>query len=152
MLPKTHVSFGFLFAGALYLIFPQIGLIGAGIIWLSSFLIDVDHYIWYVIEEKNLSIKKAYHWHRLRKETMRKLPRKEKLKHKNEILFLHGFEPIAVLFALSYLWQPFLYILIGFAFHLSLDIIEEIKTKHRIDKIFLIHDVIKYHKLDQLGL
>ena len=61
MLPKYHIIYGFILSLILFLIFPTLGLIGAGIIFLSSFLIDVDHYIYYVLKENKFSPRKAIH-------------------------------------------------------------------------------------------
>ena len=93
MLPRIHIILGLFFSIIILYIFPQIGVFGAAIILLSSFLIDVDHYIFYVILKKDLSLKKAYNWHILKGIKMRELSKKERNKHKNEILILHGFEP-----------------------------------------------------------
>ena len=34
--------------------------------WLGSFFVDVDHYWWYILKFKDLSLKKAYEWCNLR--------------------------------------------------------------------------------------
>ncbi|MDP2673070.1 MAG: hypothetical protein Q8O84_04625, partial [Nanoarchaeota archaeon] len=60
MLPKYHVLFGFLFSLILFLIFPFIGLSGFLIIFISSVLIDIDHYLFYVFKNRIFSINKAY--------------------------------------------------------------------------------------------
>jgi len=152
MLPKTHFIFGLIFALFVLYLFPQIGLFGAGIIFLSSFLIDFDHYLFYVIMEKDFSLKKAYNWHLIKRQKMRKLSKIERNKHKNEIIFLHGVEPLIILFLLSFLYFPFLYVIIGFSFHLIMDIFEEIREGHRIDKISVIWDIVKYKKLKKLTI
>ncbi|MBD3247642.1 hypothetical protein GF378_03415 [Candidatus Pacearchaeota archaeon] len=150
MLPRAHIILGFFFAAAALYFFPQIGFLGAGLIWAGSFLIDADHYLWYVIEERDLSLKKAYKWHLMKREKMRKLSKKERRKHKNEILIFHGFESVLAAYLLSFLWQPFIYLAIGFIIHLSLDYYEEIAYQHRLDKLSVIWDTIKYHKLKKL--
>jgi putative transposase len=62
MLPKYHVLFGFIFSSLIFLIFPSAGWLGFFIIFLSSFLIDVDHYIYYVWKKKDLSLKNSIVW------------------------------------------------------------------------------------------
>lgn len=151
MLPKTHIIFGIPFALICLYFFPQIGFIGAGIIWLSSFLIDVDHYIYYVLIKKNFSLPKAYRWHKLNRERMKKLSRTERKKHKNEILFLHGIEPIIILYFLSWIWPPFIFVLIGFAFHLLMDSIEHGIYVGRWDKVSVICDIVKFKKLKKFS-
>jgi len=150
MLPKAHIILGFFFAAIALYFFPQIGYFGAGIIWLSSFLIDADHYLYYVLAEKKLSLLKAYKWHFVNRQRMKQLSRKERKKHKNEILFLHGIEPLIVLYFLSFLWQPFIFILLGFSFHLFVDIIDHIVLVGRLDKVSVIWDIWKYKKLKKL--
>jgi hypothetical protein len=150
MLPKTHFILGALFAAFLFYLFPQVTLFIALIIFLSSFLIDGDHYIFYVLFERDLSLRKAYKWHLMNRIKMRKLSKKERNKHKNEILFFHGIEPIIILFFLSFLWTLLLYVVIGMMFHLCTDIYEEIVQGHRIDKVSVILDTVKYHRLKKL--
>ena len=150
MFPRVHFILGIIFAATLLYLFPQIGLFGAILIFLSSFLIDVDHYIFYVIIEKDLSLSNAYNWHLMNRKKMKKLSKKERRKHKNEILFFHGLEPLIILYFLSLFYLPFMFILIGFTFHLVLDIFDEIRTNRRVDKISLIYDLIKYKTLKKV--
>ena len=60
MLPKYHVPFGFIFAGIIWILFPIISFNGLLIIFLSSFLIDVDHYTYFVYKKHDFSLKNAY--------------------------------------------------------------------------------------------
>jgi hypothetical protein len=130
MLPKTHIFFGLIFSSILFLIFPQIGILGFLIIWLSSFLIDVDHYLFYVYLKKDLSLKNAHKWFMKKHITFHSLSKEEKKqKLKNVYLpcIFHGIEAIVIL-VLLYFFFPiynhiFLYILIGFLFHQFLDFI-----------------------------
>ena len=78
MLPKYHILFGIPFVLICWYLFPQIGILGALIIYFSSFLIDVDHYIYYAFAEKDLSLKNAYNWHKLNRAKMKKLSRAER--------------------------------------------------------------------------
>lgn len=152
MLPKTHFILGFLFSIILLYIFPQIGIFGAGIILLSGFLIDADHYIFNIFKEKDLNLKNAYRWHLIKGIKMRKLSKEERGNYKNEILILHGFEPLIIILLFSFLWFPFIFIFIGFTFHLVIDVFEEIRLNHRIDKISVIYDIIKYKRLKKLDI
>jgi hypothetical protein len=152
MLPKAHILLGIPFALVCLYLFPQIGLLGAGIIFLSSFLIDVDHYIYYVLAEKRLSLFKAYNWHFVNRQRMKQLSRKERKKHKNEILFLHGLEPLIILYFLSFLWQSIIFIVVGFSFHLFVDILDHIVLVGRLDKVSVIWDIVKFKKLKKLDI
>jgi len=149
MLPSRHVFFGSIMA-ILLLVISKVGIIEASIFLASTVLIDVDHYIYYVFVKKNWSLPKAYRWYKIYKEKWFKLSREERNKHKGVFLFLHGLEVFTVVFLLGiFVHSYFIFIFIGFVFHLFLDIIEMRMHQDRIDKIFLIHDYMKFKKLER---
>ena len=55
MLPKWHLFLGFFFALTLFLVFPEIEIAGFLIIFFSTFLMDIDHYIYYVFKKRDFS-------------------------------------------------------------------------------------------------
>ncbi len=144
MNPSKHFIFGLIFAGFLYFIFPQIGLIGFSIIIFSTVLIDVDHYLYYVYKKKNFNLKNAYKWFIKNQKKLFSLPRKQRNKFQTGFCFLHGIE---VLFILLILWvfvsKYFLFIFVGFAFHLLLDSIYQTTYWDRISKVSLVNDYLK---------
>lgn len=125
MLPKTHIIFGFIFSLILLLVFPEIGFLGFAIIWTSSVLIDVDHYLFYVWIKKDWNLRNAFYWFYKKSLIIKKMPRSER-KYINPIVcFLHGLEALFILALLAYFIHPiFLFVLIGFAFHELLDVIK----------------------------
>ena len=144
MLPKYHILLGFIFSLILYLIFPFIGFLGFFIIFFSSFLIDVDHYLYYIFKKKDFNLKKAYkYFFEKRKKII------SSTKFVNDVpnpamYFFHGIEILLVLFILGiFISKNFLFIFIGFSFHLFLDILEQIYYGFRIAKISLVYDFIK---------
>jgi len=146
MLPKYHILLGFLFSLILFIFFPFIGLLGFLIIFFSSFLIDVDHYLYYVFKNKIFSINKAYkYFFELRKRAMTKSLKEKMAKVANpRMYFFHGIEVLLILFLLGFFINKiFLFIFIGFAFHLFLDLVEIIYYGFRISKISLVYDFIK---------
>jgi hypothetical protein len=148
MLPRYHILLGFVFSFILFLIFPNIKLIEAGIIFLSSFLIDVDHYIYYTLNNKDISLKNAINYFLGKRKRLSKISIKKRNKYYSMFCFLHGIEVLLVLFILGlFISKYFLLILIGFTFHLCLDLIEEINNNLRLDKISVIYDLIKFRKL-----
>ena len=148
MLPKYHILIGFLFSLVLYSIFPEITLLNTGIIFLSSILIDVDHYLYFVFKKRNLSLKKAYFYFIEKKKKLEKMSLKEKRKNYNGFYFLHGLEFLLLVFFLGYfISEIFYFILIGLMLHFFLDYSEMIIDKKRIDKISVIYDFIKFKKL-----
>lgn len=140
MLPNKHIFWGFLFSLFLGLVFPDgIGLIGALIIFLSSVLIDVDHYTYYVYRTKNWSLKKAASWYFLNRDKFKKMTRKQKDKIYTGLCFLHGVEAIIILLMFIIIPNPFstlaIFIAIGFLFHLLLDTIDLYIRNYRFDKV-----------------
>ena len=143
MLPKYHILFGFLFASFLFIFFPFISLLGFFIIFFSSVLIDVDHYLFYVFKNNIFSIKKAYtYFYEKRKKLLAKGLKEKKI---NPLMYLfHGIEILFVLFILGlFANKIFLFIFMGFSFHLFLDVLEQIYYGFRIAKVSLIYDFIK---------
>jgi len=131
MLPKSHILSGAVFSVIIYLIFP-ITPFQFTLIFLSSFLIDFDHYLFYAFNEKNLSLKKAYKWFVKKREKWIKLPLKEKKQYKKPLFIFHGIELWIILFALSSININFIYILIGIGFHMVLDFIDLIYYKESL--------------------
>ncbi len=131
MLVKYHFVLGAIFSILVYTLF-QITPTQAIIIFLASFLIDFDHYLIYVIDKKNLSLKKSYKYFSQHKEKWVKLSKQQKNQYKNYLLIFHGIEFIILLLVLSFLSNIFLYILIGILFHLFLDYIDIIYYKGNI--------------------
>ncbi|MBT4376301.1 hypothetical protein HOD29_02920 [archaeon] len=148
MLPHKHFIYGLIFSGIIYFIFP-ITILEAGIIFLASFLIDVDHYLYYAYKEKSLNLKKAYAWFRTKGKLFKKFPRRELKKYYTGIYCLHGIEILVILFILGFfLHTLFYFILIGFYFHLILDYIDLIMRKWpHINKVSIIHDYLNSRKL-----
>ncbi len=144
MLPKYHFLFGLIFIIILHMFFPQISLLGLWIIFLSSFLIDGDHMLYYLIKKKSLNPFKAYHWFDDNVKRTLSLPMKERKKVYSGFYLFHGIEWIIVLFLLGgYVSVFFLYVGIGFLFHMIIDIPDEINKKRTVDKISLIWN---YHR------
>jgi len=149
MLPKYHFTYGLIFSAFLLYIFPEIGILGFVTIWAASFLIDVDHYLFYIATKKDFSLKNAHTWFIKENEKMFKLSYWERLKHIEIVpCIFHGIEAIIILALLSFIHQIFLYILIGFLFHGFLDFIWIIYNgftlKHMGSQTY---NVLKYKKI-----
>lgn len=151
MLPNFHITLGAIFSYVLFLLFPQIGVSGFLLIFFSSFLIDIDHYLYYVFRKKNLHPIKAVKWSlKNRKIFLSHHPEKRK-EFYTGLYFLHGIEILIVLVLLIFVSDLFLYILIGFSFHLLLDVLEGLKKKYRLEKVSVINDFLKSKKLKHVG-
>jgi hypothetical protein len=152
MYPKYHAFFGLILSIILFLIFPDyIGLLGTGIIFFSSFLIDVDHYIYFVIKDKSLSLKKAFNYFSNARNKMLKFPFEKRKEYYSGFCFFHGIEWLIILLISGiFISKYFLFIGIGFLLHLCLDWIEESHNSPRMDKISVIYDFFKFKKLKRL--
>lgn len=147
MFVKHHIFFGAIFSSLLLYFFPQITLFGAIIIFLSSILIDVDHYLYYVFVKKSWNLFKAHRWFCERHAYLMKLSREERNKHRGVFMFLHGIEILILLAVLGYwIHKFFYYILVGFVFHLFLDYIYERICHDKWEKVSIIYDFFKFRK------
>ena len=93
MLPQTHIILGFLISLLLLALFPEITLFGFFVIWLSSVLIDIDHYLFYVYLKKDWNLKRSYKWFIKKSKQFENFSNKEKkLFISPAPCFLHGIE------------------------------------------------------------
>ncbi len=144
MLPQKHIVLGIIFALAIYLIFPSVGILNATIIFLSSFLIDVDHYFYYVYKIKKLSPIKAYKWFTKNVKKHRALSKDQKEKTHFGTMTFHGIEPLILLFTLGFFVSNiFYFILVGFTIHLISDLAVEIIYCNRFNKISVVYCFLK---------
>jgi hypothetical protein len=150
MLPLTQIALGAIFSIILFFLFPQIGLIEATIIFFSSFLIDVDHYIYYFLRKKDPCPVRAIKWFFSNRKLMLSLSKEKRKEFYTGLYFLHGIEILIVLVLLAFVSKYFLYVLIGFLFHQILDVMESIKKKSRVQKLFSIHDFLNSQKLKHI--
>jgi hypothetical protein len=123
MLPKYHIIYGLIFAAIVFLFFPDIGLIGFTLIFLSSFLIDVDHYLFYAFTHKDRSLKNAREWFMKKRDKALKLSKKDRRQILQIPCIFHGIETVLILIFLSLFFPIFIYILIGLIFHQILDLL-----------------------------
>ncbi len=145
MLPYQHLLLGILFAGFLFLIYPSIGLIGFVLILASTFLIDVDHYLYYVYKKREFNFFKARKWFIENLKQTQLLPREERNNIDTGISFLHGIEILTLLIFLGYfISNYFFFVFLGFGFHLLLDIVYGLTLFDKMIKVSLIKDILRY--------
>ncbi|MEM3405611.1 MAG: hypothetical protein QW117_01415 [Candidatus Pacearchaeota archaeon] len=117
MFPSKHILYSFILCLVFYIILPYGEIFPYIIIFLSSVLIDIDHYFIYVYRKKDFSLLNSWRWHMM-------LNKNEKERNK-EIPFLHifhTFEFILLTFILSFFFKIFLWIFFGLIFHSFLDL------------------------------
>jgi hypothetical protein len=127
MLPKIHVVLGAIFSLVLFL--SGFSLADSSLVFLSSFLIDFDHYLYGVVKKKTLNYKEIYSFLYYYRERWLKLNYSQKIKRKYPILIFHGVESIMALGILSIFSSLFFFILLGFIIHLGTDYFEIIKNR-----------------------
>ena len=123
MIPKYHTLLGAVFSILIYFLF-SLTPFQATLIFLASFLIDFDHYLWYALRKKDLNPINSTKWFFKKRKIWIKLPPNQRRKIKLPILIFHGIEFWILLIILSFLNPLFIYILIGVLFHAVFDFIE----------------------------
>lgn len=148
MYVSQHIILGVVFSVILFLVFPQAGLVGITMVFFSTILIDVDHYIDHVVRKKDWSLKNAYKNSIKKMSKFISLPRKKRDRFYGGFYCLHGLEFLVVLFILSIIVSRyFFFVFLGVSFHLLLDIIHETKYIDRVDKVSIFYDLYKFKKL-----
>ena len=140
MLPKIHILFGAIFTFLIWA-FLKLTFFNLLIIFFSSFLIDVDHYIYYSFKNKDWSLKRAYQCGiSENKRGKGKIP-------KPIFAAFHSIEFFIIFFVVLYLFQfhiILIYTLIGCLFHFFMDILDMYwKDELNLKNISLIWALIK---------
>ena len=145
MIPKHHIIAGAIISIIIFLIF-QLTPAQTLIIFLSSFLIDIDHYIYYAVKKKDFNPIKATKWFFKKRKIWIKLTPKERKKYKRVIIIFHGIEFWILLIIFSLFNRIFLFIFIGVAIHMLLDFIELIHLNEPFYSKLSVIQVIRTNK------
>src|SRR3989339_573627 len=89
MLPITHFILGLILSGGLVYFF-DFSLIAGAIVLLSSVLIDIDHYFYYVHKKNDWGLKNSYNWfvEHTKKHYLKEISQKIKVAHTSIIKIL----------------------------------------------------------------
>jgi len=129
MFPKWHILIGFS-SSVLLVEFFGFTLLAAAIVFVASFMIDTDHYLYYAATKKDLNPIRAVRWNFGYSKSRGKLTKKQKAASKKHIMIFHGIETWAILLILGIFWTPiFLYILLGIGIHMAADWINFVVRK-----------------------
>ncbi len=142
MNPSTHIFFGLLFSAFLFFLFPETGIINISLIFLSSVLIDVDHYLYYAYKKKSINLKEAYDYFMEHKTKKKEIG--GEYCSPSVLCILHGAEVLLIIFVLSFFFKPLYFIFIGFSFHLLLDMVEQAIYSEKFEKFSLVNDFLNY--------
>jgi len=129
MYSDDHVIYGTGFAFSIWLIFPQIGTLGFVVTLLSTFLIDVDHYFYYIFYKRDLNPINACVWFDKKVKDYLATPVSERPAKEQGVFIFHSLEFLSVIFILGFFVPYVHFVLIGFVFHVILDMCFEIYHK-----------------------
>jgi len=132
MLPQWHLLVGAVFS---LLLWPIFGF-GSLVIFASSFLVDFDHYLFYVKRTKNYNPLKAYYF-------MKKLAKDKKSIY---LFAFHTLEIWLLLIAASFYSRFIFLIFIGVILHMLFDfgIIASNKKYHWGNRVFSLIAFLSY--------
>lgn len=129
MLPRWHIILGAVFCLFIFLTAPNITFFYLSLIFLSSFLIDFDHYVCAVMNTGKFGLISAFDYHN-------KLAKKMAINHRKGIRKKYDFHlfhtvEFHVLFGIAGIFlAPFFYIFIGMIFHSLLDLFYLLKIDY----------------------
>lgn len=121
MYPSQHLVLGIIFSAIVLFLFPQIGFLGFLLIVLSTFFIDVDHYIYYAYRKRDFNLRNAYNHYIKNIKKLMSMPKKERKNYKKPIFIFHGIEFWILLLIISFFYKIIFFIFIGVMFHMLLD-------------------------------
>ncbi|MBI2106129.1 hypothetical protein HYT56_04815 [Candidatus Woesearchaeota archaeon] len=104
-----HILFAFLFS---LILFPFIGYYSI-VVFLSGFVFDIDHYLYYAIKKKDIGFINGYLYH---------VPGSKVYEAHHDVLHIfHTWEVWMLFLILTIFHKIFLFSLIGLLFHMILD-------------------------------
>ena len=146
MLPRKHILFGAIFAILIWIAAPQINYLYIILLFLSTFLIDFDHYLCSVLNTKKLGLFHSFEYH---KEMLKKQTR-DKAKgiiEKGDFHLFHTIEFHILVGLLGFIWIGFFYVFLGMVFHSLLDIYSLLTDKLMYRReFFLTHWIFEKFK------
>jgi len=137
MLPRWHIFWGALLTILVFILNPRTPIIYLTTMFLSSFLIDFDHYLVAAFKSKRWSLNHAFHYHRLQDKKEKEEYRK-KIFRKGDFHIFHTLEFHILIAILGYFWTPFFYVFIGMMFHSLLDVVSLIRDDRMYRREFFL--------------
>lgn len=121
MFPRWHTLFGGIFTIILWFFVPSINWVYLVLLFLSSFLIDFDHYMASLIKTRRWRLKDSLEYHKemLARE---KEDKRKGIKKKSDFHLFHTIEFHFLIGLLGIFFASFFYIFIGMTFHSLLDV------------------------------
>lgn len=139
MYPKYHILIGAILSLILLVFYPSLGFFPIIAIFLSSFIFDIDHYLFYVKRKKDFNLKKSFYWHKKFREGNKF--------HKPLTHIFHTIEFHLFLLILSLFFPFVIYIFLGLLFHSLVDLLDLIYAKRvHVREYFLIRYLLSDKK------
>ena len=137
MLPRWHIIFGAIFTAIIWIFSPETKIIYLSLVFLSSVLIDFDHYLITLTNTKKLSLRKSLKYFKCLGEKERK-EKKNNKREKGHFYIFHTLEFHILVLLLSLVRIEFFYIFLGMIFHSLLDVAWMIKKDRIYRREFLL--------------
>jgi hypothetical protein len=106
-------------------VFPFLGYESA-YIFIGGFLMDIDHYFWFIFKKRDLNIIRCYYF--FKKDTSRT----DFMMHRNSLLIFHTVEAPLILAYISLNNKFFFIVLLGLILHLIMDGIARKKMSNKL--------------------
>jgi len=139
MNPYKHILFGLIFS---LILIPFIGQWSI-VLFLSTFLFDIDHYFYYAFTRKDYSLSKSIKFF-INSEREKRKSKKSNGGVKYFLCIFHTYEFILLMIILSLFFEIFAVITLGLLFHLFLDFIDIKIYYYPAEKY---HWISTYHEL-----
>jgi len=120
----SHVILGGIISLLIFLLAPDIAFSSFLVIFVSSVLIDIDHYLSYAITNNDLNFVRMCKYQEKRMKVWEGLSRKQKRYSKHDIIIFHGIEFFLLVAAIALFYELARFILIGISIHMILDFID----------------------------
>ncbi|SRR3990167_1165836 len=137
MLPRWHILFGAIFSLLIWIVSPQINFGYLLLIFLSSFLIDFDHYLCSALKTKKIGLFHSFDYHKEMAITQRK-ERDKGIIRKGDFHIFHTIEFHILVGLLGFAWIGFFYVFIGMIFHTLLDLYSLLYDKYMYRREFFL--------------
>ena len=123
MLPRWHILLGIILTALIWIFNPNINIIYPVLLFLSSVLIDFDHYAASCSKSKKIiSLKESFKYHEDQKKRML-VEKSRGIRKKADFHIFHTIEFQAIIGLFGFFWVGFFYIFLGMVFHSLSDLI-----------------------------
>lgn len=126
---------------------PNLNFLYIALIFLSSFMIDLDHYINALYQTRSFDYRKNFRWYREVYGLRVKKDKAKGIRRRGPFHLFHTIEfHILVLLLGIFVWEGFYFIFIGMIYHSLLDIIMLVRNNSMYEREFFFFNWI-YNKL-----